>query len=160
MCHLQREVSLQQDYSTTTRSFTVYRIAFLYNPRTQDSEAGIAVMEVLIALVLITIVGVSLSWSVLTSLVAMKKVEMNNAASGLAISKIEELAAVEVSHLNNTYSAAESAVLVDGIDISFTRITEVQVNADNSRTVAVTVSSNSSTVPTEVSMSSRFALWE
>ena len=117
-------------------------------------------MEVIIAMVLITIVGVSMSFGVVTSLVAMKKVEMNNAASGLAISKIEELAAVEVSHLDSTYSEAESAVLVDGIDISFTRVTNVQVNADNSRTVAVTVSSNSTTVPTEVAMSSRFALWE
>lgn len=136
------------------------RSEYTFNPLTSESEAGIAIMEVIIAMVLITIVGVSMSFGVVTSLVAMKKVEMNNAASGLAISKIEELAAVEVSHLDSTYSEAESAVLVDGIDISFTRVTNVQVNADNSRTVAVTVSSNSTTVPTEVAMSSRFALWE
>jgi len=73
---------------------------------------------------------------------------------------MEELAALNVTSITNALNDTETAVVWADFQTTFTRTTTVVVNADNSRSVTVEVSSNSLKIPTTVDFSTTFANWE
>lgn len=123
-------------------------------------DEGVTLMEVLVAITLVAIMAAAGISNLMVALRTAKHTEVNYAANTLAISKVEELAAVDVSALDSSYNGTESSVSWNDLNITFTRVTTVTVNADSSRTLSVDVSSNSDSVPTSVNFTTTFALWE
>ena len=125
-----------------------------------DGQEGITLMEVLVAIVLLGLMAGAAISNLIVALKTAQLTEVNFAANSLAISKVEELAAIDVDILDSSYNSTESSVSWGDLNISFTRTTTVTVNADSSRTINVEVSSVGSNVPTTVDFTTTFALWE
>ena len=123
-------------------------------------EGGISLIEVLVALVLIGLMSVGISANSISSFQIMKKTEINNAASNLALSKVEQLSAIRVSDLDSSYDAVETNLGVTGMNATFTRTTTITVNADQSRTVEVKVESNSFKLGTSIVFTTTFSMWQ
>ena len=122
--------------------------------------AGFSLMEVLIALFIFSLVGLSIAKSTIVSMQAQLRAEMGNVARNLAVSKAEELSGVKISDLDATYNDTETDLAVSGHQTKFTRVTTVIVNSDNSRTIHIAVSGASAFLPYPISYSTRFAPWE
>lgn len=124
------------------------------------SEKGLSLIELLVSIVLAGILGVGITQSTVISMRTVRHSELNHIASSLATSKMEELAAVNVSNVDASDGGTESSISWPGLGITFKRVTTVTVNPDNSRTVNVRVESNSTHIPTEVEFNNTFTLWE
>jgi len=124
------------------------------------AERGMGLFEVLLALALISIGSLALAANTIGALQIAKKTTINHAASNLALSKIEELSAYDPKDIDGSFNSIENSIAVPGLNVTFKRTTVVAVNADNTRTVTVTVQSNSNAVKTGASFSTTFALWE
>lgn len=117
-------------------------------------------MEVMVSIVLLAIVGLANTGSLITGLQANKRTEVTNHLHNLAISKIEEFAGIDVIQIDASDSTTENNLTTAGTNLTFTRITNVVVNADGSRTVSVTVTCNSDRFNGQASYTSTFALFE
>lgn len=124
------------------------------------SQEGFSLIEVLVSMLLIVIMGLAVASNTAGALRVAKYTELNHAASSLAISKVEELAAIDAVDLNSSFDQIEEDVEWPELNITFTRTTTITVNADGSRRVDVNVTSNASTMPTSVDFATTFALWE
>lgn len=152
--------------------FTQQEFLFLINMKkfelesTQDSvlakpqEEGFSIIEVIISIVIIAIMSLGILTNILMALRSDKLIEVNQAAYNLALSKVEQFAAIQPSQLDASDNSTENAVAVSGMNITFTRVSQITVNADNSRTIQVDVSSDNSTLDTSVSYTTTFAVWE
>ena len=129
-------------------------------PNKRSKEAGLSLMEILVSLALGTIFSVAISTSTATSLRISTHTEAHHAASRLASDKLEQIAAIDSLDIDNTLDATESGVTYPGLGITFTRTTAVTTNADSSRTINVSVVSDSTAIPASVDFSTTFALWE
>ncbi len=107
-----------------------------------------------------TIVSLGLAGNTIGAIRIVKKTTVNYAASNLALSKIEQFAALDPTDLDESMSGVENAVTVPGLGISFQRETTVVSNADDTKTVTVVVKSNSRAVPTKAEFRTTFAHWE
>lgn len=125
-----------------------------------SNAAGFGLFEILVSIFLIMVVSMGIASNTIGALHIAKKTEINFLASNLALSKIEDLAAYDVAELDSSFNAVESEVTTEGTALTFTRTTVVSINADSSRTIDVTVSSNSTVIPTAVDFSTTFSLWE
>lgn len=120
-------------------------------------EKGFSLIETLVALTILATVGLSLSYSMITAIRASRRAERNSVASQLAFRKMEELAQVNPNNLSNANDLTESALTVNGI--AYTRVTNVTVNADGSRTVDITASPKNDRYGSPVTYRSSFFLW-
>ncbi|MCI5066015.1 prepilin-type N-terminal cleavage/methylation domain-containing protein [bacterium] len=125
-----------------------------------DSEEGITLVEVLVATVLLSVMAAAAITNLTMALWTAQLTEVNFAANSLAISKVEELSAVDVDLLDASYNSTENNVQWSDLNIAFTRTTTVTVNGDSSRTVNVNVATSGSKIPTSVQFNTTFALWE
>lgn len=126
----------------------------------RGSEGGFAILEILACMLLVAILSLAVGQNTVMALKVAKFTEANHAASSLAISKIEELAAIDTLNLDSSYNSTETSLAWESTNLTFTRTVTVTTNADDSRTVRVVVTSNNSTIPTTVDFSTSFALWE
>lgn len=124
------------------------------------NEEGMTVLSVLVAVVILAIIGLSLARNTIASLQIMKVTEVNNAASNLAVSRIEELAGRDASDIDASLNANETNITYAGLGITFNRTTTITVNADDTRDIEVRVVSNSSAVPSDVSFTTSLSVWE
>ena len=134
-----------------------------YNYQLHDesmTESGITLMEVLVAIVLLAIMASAGISNLIVALKTAKYTEVNFAANSLAISKVEEISAIDVGNLNSSYNEIEPDVTWPDLTLTFTRTTTIHMNGDDSRTVDVSVVSNSPDVATNVTFSTTLALWE
>lgn len=129
----------------------------LLNCEAGSNQRGMTLVEVLVALVLLSVVPLGLTYSSILSYKVIHRNQRHSVASQLALDRMEDLAATNPANLNDTFDETENNVVVDGA--SFTRITEVTLNADNSRTVLVTVTGNEASLGGRATVSSTFALW-
>ena len=111
-------------------------------------------------MIILSIVGLSVTMNTMGSLQYAKFTEANHVASSLAISKMEELAAIDAADLDSSDNLTESSVSWPGFNFTFTRTTTITINSDSSRTVDIVVASNDAPLPTTVNFSTTFALWE
>ncbi len=125
-----------------------------------NSESGFGLLEVLVAMVLASLITVGIALNMATALKVGKLTEAHFAASTLANSHIEELAAVDALDLDASYNETDTQVTFPGLNINFNRSTQVVVNADNSRTITVSVTSTHAGIPTFARFSTTLALWE
>lgn len=130
-----------------------------HNRKKVDGQLGVTLIESLVAISIAGIASLGLMNSFVTSLRVAKLTEVNYAASTLAASKMEELAAIDVSVLSAANNATET-LTEDGLNVSFTRTAAITVNADQSRTISVQVTSNSTMLPANVSVSTTLSAWE
>lgn len=134
------------------------------NPHSKSkgpSELGFSLIEVLAAMLIISVISIGVHTSTVGALYTAKKTEINHAATSLVISKVEELSAIETKDLTAADGGTESNVAWPAYtNLDFTRVTTIVVNADQSRTVTVSVSSNSTYIPTTVEFTTTFAVWE
>ena len=125
-----------------------------------NGEEGMVLLEVLAAVLLLSVISLSVAINSLNAMRTAKFTEHNHAASSLAISKMEELASIDVSNLTAANSSTESSVTFGSLNTQFSRVATVTVNADNSRSITVEVSTVDAPIPTTVSFTTSFAEWE
>lgn len=125
--------------------------------RRRKFQNGFSLLEALVALTILATVGLSLSYSMITAIKTSRRAERNSVASQLAFRKMEELAQVNPNNLSNANDLREPSLKVNGI--AYTRVTDVTVNPDGSRTVDVTVSPKNDRYGSPVSYRSSFFLW-
>ncbi|MCB0324731.1 MAG: type II secretion system protein [Bdellovibrionales bacterium] len=123
------------------------------------SEEGFALVEVLVSILIMALLSLGVAKNLITALQTAKFTEANHAASSLAISRMEELAARNVKDLDTSFNGTET-VSWPSLDFQFSRQTAVTVNANESRTITVTVTSQSAKIPTEVEFITTLASWE
>ena len=126
------------------------------------NEAGIGILEVLLSIVVLSLIAVALGSSTMTTaLHTYKLTQARTAASNLCMDKVEMLASINPQSMDNTsHDATESSVTATGFsNTTFTRTTDVVVNADDSRTVTVNVTSNNSSWPASTEFVSTFTRW-
>lgn len=121
------------------------------------NEKGFSLIEVLVGFSILSVVALNITYSSILSYKITKRNIRNSIASQLAHERMEDLAAVSPANLGDTYDETESDLEVE--NISFTRVTEVTVNADNSRSVTVTVTANAEELGGAAEVSNTFALW-
>lgn len=109
--------------------------------------SGISLLEVLFGILIIAIVGLLLSRILSMTYYTHKKVEVAAAADLLVTNKLEELASLGVATLSDGDDLTENNLTGLGTDITFTRVTDVTVNADQSVTLNVSVTSEHARVP-------------
>lgn len=126
------------------------------NPR----DAGMSLIEVLVAITLLSLSGLAISNSAIHAFQSLKFVELNHVANILAISKMEEIAARDTVEIDTSLNGIESSVEWADLEITFSRSTDVTVNADGSRSVVISVSTNDQVYATTVRFQNTFALWE
>ena len=114
------------------------------------------IMEVMVALVLLSIIGLAVAKNSIMAMVALKRGIRNSVAMQLATEKLEQLGSVDPTTLANT-TTTESALTVE--DITFSRVSTVSQNTDGSKTVTVTVTPENSELGQEKVATSRFPLW-
>ena len=128
-----------------------------HDPMSTDAEAGISLLEVLVALVVLAIISMGVAVSTGRSYSLAKRAIREEIASELARSKLEELLAVDPSSLSAASSLSETGLVSSGI--SFFRNTVVTVNADNSRHISVTVAPTESDRGKSVTFQQTVSLW-
>ena len=124
------------------------------------TERGSSMLEVLVATLILAIVGLTVSLSAISGIRYQKVSEIGNIAMNLAVSKAEQLSGIRIDLLTDSYDATESNLQVTGHKIEFKRVTDVTVNTDGSRTIAITVSSSSTYLPQPARYTTTFAPWE
>ena len=125
-----------------------------------NSESGLGLIEIIASISILTIVGFGISMSLVTGIRVHKHTQINYAARSLAVSRLEEYAAIETTELDDNYDDSETGITTAGTTITFARVTNVTVNSDDSRTVEVTVSSENHLIDTSVNFVTTFAVWE
>jgi len=126
----------------------------------RNGESGFSLIEIMMSILILAVISLAVSSNLIAALRTAKFTQVNHAASSLAISKVEELAAIDTLNLDASYNATETSVAWPDFNINFTRTVVVTVNADESRTIDVTVVSNADKVPTTVEFTTTFAMWE
>lgn len=121
------------------------------------AQQGMSLMEVLAAIVLLSIVPLGLTYSTILSYKTIHRNERHSLASQLALDRMEDLAAMNPANLSNALDEVENNLIVE--NASFTRVTDVTLNPDNSRTVTVTVTGNDPSLGGRATVTSTFALW-
>lgn len=121
---------------------------------------GFTLVEVLVSVTLLSIMGLAVANTASYSLRAHKYAEVANVAKNLAVSKAEELSGVRIDLLTDAYDGTETNLAVTGHTMLFTRVTNVTVNSDGSRTIDVTVSSSSTALLQPAFYSTTYAPWE
>lgn len=132
----------------------------MINVQSLKHEKGISLLEVLATISLLAMVALGTTANTIFAFQTNKRTQISNFAHNLAMAKIEEFAGIDVSTLDDSDDSVESNILVAGLTLSFTRTTNVTVNADNSRSVAVTVRCNDPKFTGTSSYTSTFALLE
>lgn len=125
-----------------------------------SGDQGFSLLEVLVAIVFIGIVSLSISSSIAVALKTEKNTEVHFAASVLASDRMEQLSALDAIDLDSSYNESGASVSWNGLNINFLRSTTVTVNADDSRTIDVSITTDNANFPINVSFSSTTALWE
>lgn len=129
-------------------------------PRPAGEQYGFGLLEVLVSIVLISIVAIAVLYSLSTAMTVAKLTEVHYAASSIASSRIEELSAIDIKDLDSSFNEVNTPITWGGLNITFLRSVTVMVNADDSRTIRVTVVSDNKALPADINFTTRFARWE
>lgn len=125
-----------------------------------SSEAGFSLIEVLVSISIFAIASLGSYLSITTGLNVAKHTEVHYAASSLASSKLEEIASRDINSVDSSLNEVTHNVTWAGLDLTFTRTTVVTVNADDSRTVSVTVSCDHPKFALSRTFSTLLTRWE
>lgn len=123
------------------------------------AQGGFGLLEVIVSIVLLSIITLGLTSAAISALKFGQFTELNQIASSLAISKMEELASQSAVDLN-AGTTTEDLVPWPDTKFTFKRVTSVVVNSDQSRTVHTKVSSNDGPFSTSSDFTTTFAVWE
>lgn len=123
-------------------------------------ERGIGLIEILFSILIIAIAAGGIMSHAYTSLTLTNRLELSQAAHGLALSKVELLSSTNTSDLTAADNSVESNLTVTGMSTTFTRTTTIVVAADDSRHVTVSVSTQTGRQPVTTSYETTWAVWE
>ncbi len=131
------------------------------NKQYLKNEAGISLVEILVAFVVVSLIGLSLTHSLISSLKTHKNSQVHNAATTLALNKIEIYSAINPQEMNSSsHDDSETNLTTTSLpNVKFSRVTDVTENPDKSRTVDVTVTCSTSGCNKTVNYTSTFTRW-
>ena len=125
-----------------------------------SKQRGVSLIEALASMSLFALVGLGLTGNTIYALKINKFTEVNNTIHNIAMSKIEEFAAVDASTLDDSDDSTESSVTTPGSNFTFRRVSNITVNAGGTRSIAVTVSCNDPRYASTKTYNATFAVWE
>jgi Tfp pilus assembly protein PilV len=124
--------------------------------RTQEFERGLSVVEVLVAISLLAISGLSVAQSTIRSFAHLSQSYRTSVASQIALEHLELIAQRDPSTLGATENESSTTVIQSGL--TFYRSTVISVNGDGSRTISVSVTSPTG-LTGRASLSTTLPLW-
>lgn len=127
----------------------------MHTPR--RAECGFSMIECLVAVALLSVTALAVTHSTVQSMVLAKRNMRNSMATQLALSKIEEYAAMDPESYTAANSVTGTSIVFD--DVTFTRSIAITVNSDSSRTVQVTVRVADASLGGDVTFKDTFPLW-
>lgn len=115
----------------------------LLNSKLQ-SEHAFGLVELLFSIGLIAIIALGVGANIVTTFRSHKSVLVSEALGDLAVERIERYSSINPLEMDNSsHDDNENNLKVPYIStIEFTRVTDITVNADSSRSVSVTVTCN------------------
>lgn len=128
---------------------------------TFNNEKGLGMVEIIFSILLVGLAAGGIASHTILALKLSSRLELSQAAHALALSKAEQLSAINTSQLNSSYDLVETDLSAAGHPrITFSRTTTISANSDGTKTVNVEVSTENS--PQEVSTEyiTRWAPWE
>lgn len=119
-------------------------------------------MEVMVSISILAIMSLGLGRSIVTALTNHKTVQVNSALNLLGVERLEEYAAINPQSMDNdSHDDTETGLTLSYLsnEITFTRVTNVTVGADASRTVDVTVTCSHPKFPKSLSFQAVYSRW-
>jgi type II secretory pathway pseudopilin PulG len=120
-------------------------------------ETGSIILEVLVAIVILSIMGLALVQSILMSLRTREHAVRTSLAMQVASDSLEEVSATNPSMLSDANDRNDQ---VTRAGVSFTRLIDVTVNADGSRTIDVSVVGTTTKLGGKANLSVTVIPWE
>lgn len=120
-------------------------------------EQGFSIIEVVASLLMVALISLGVMKS---SLLSHKTVNLNQleaVANQLAVEKLEEFAGIDPINISTADNSTETNL--QRKNTTFSRVVQVSINSDQSRTVLVTVTGNLSILNVNQSVSSTFSVW-
>jgi type II secretory pathway pseudopilin PulG len=124
--------------------------------RNTRRQIGFSLLESLLVMWLLSIASLGLAYGTIGAFRQVDRVKRNQLAMQLATSRLEQLSAANPLSLG-TGSTTETGVVLK--NVSFSRVTTVAVNADQSRSVSVVVTGEQAVFGGRATMSTTFSLW-
>lgn len=122
-----------------------------------DDEGGVSLIEVMASILISSIIALGILKSAIAANNTSARSIRDNIAMQLAIEKMEEFSRTDPSTLDDGDDLSESGVTRD--TYSFARISDVTIEADGTRTVNITVTSDATKTGSSVTIENSFALW-
>lgn len=122
----------------------------------RKSEQGFSLIEILVAVLLFSILGLSLAYSLLMMYQTRGRNYHNSLASQLAIEGIEDFQSQDPSTLSSANNSTAS-VARDGV--TFQKQVSITVNADSSRTITVDISCPGCKLGGNAAVTNNFPQW-
>lgn len=120
------------------------------------TEAGLFLIESLVVVLLFGVLGLILAHSNILSSKIRNRSSTNALAMQLATERMEALGAIDPATLDASDNVTDS---VSREGKTFTRQVQITVNADASRSIAVSIRNTVSSLGGTASLANRFALW-
>lgn len=119
-------------------------------------EEGFSLIDVLVAVCLLAIMGISLAYSNVNTIQTVSRTERNAIALRLATEKLEQMSAIDPINISDINDSTES---ITWLGSPYTRVTDVTVNADGSRTILVTVTGGNTILGGSAEVEGTFQIW-
>lgn len=125
------------------------------------NQAGITLIEIIVSISILAIIALALESNILTTVRNHKTIQVISALNNLAIGKLEEYGAVNPQDMDSSsHDSTETGLTVSYLSgFTFTRVTDVTQNADDTRTVIVTVTSNHPAYVRSVTLDTVYVRW-
>ena len=130
------------------------------HPDSNLSEDGFTVVELMLGILIISIMGLATMSSIVGSYRIAARLELNYSAHFLAIAKAEELSSIKVDNLDASDSSSETGLLAPGYNLTFSRVTTITVNADETRDIAIQVSNEEGPYTVQITYNTTLSSWQ
>jgi type II secretory pathway pseudopilin PulG len=124
------------------------------------SQAGFTMLEALVGMSFAGMLSLAIAMSLTAAMRTEKATEVHFAASTIASNRIEQISSVDVQNITSAYNETDTEVSWGDLNVTFLRSTTITTNSDGSRTIKVSVRSDHSLLPSDVSFQTTLALWE
>lgn len=119
-------------------------------------QDGFYLTETVVTLLLFAVIALGITQSSMLSIQVRNRSLHNSTAMQIALESLESFVGIDPSILSDTN---DSSTTVNRDNLNFTRVVNITVNSDSSRTVSVTVTDSNLLVGAHANVENTFPLW-